>query len=204
MLSLLLDWAWEFSTYEIMALRRLSLAHNYFRATASLRTATSWTRWDNILGDNKPMCPGNAFTLFLETQPRNGMSLKKYVHEAACKWNTLSQEDKKVFQLKAKELEERYKKEILEWEIRMLQSDRKDVVQRHHQLTDGKNLAIQRSRQPLEDQDQDSTQTMREENALPVTKAVKEVRLPKLLSSNRKHNSKNLQRIIVISKKSVS
>lgn len=86
----------------------------------------------------------------------------------------------------------------------MRQSDREDVVQRHRQLTDGKNLAIQRSRQPLEDQDQDSTQTMREENALPVTKAVKEVRLPKLLSSNRKHNSKNLQRIIVISKKSVS
>lgn len=42
----------------------------------------------------------------------------------------------------------------------MLQMGRKDLVERHHQLTDGKNQTIERHRLALKDHGQDLTQTV--------------------------------------------
>ncbi|KAK8377865.1 hypothetical protein O3P69_014067 [Scylla paramamosain] len=137
-----------------MALRRLSVAHSCLRAAGTVRSASRTTESEGTFENEKPLCPGNAFTLFLETQ--------NYIYEAACKWNKLPQEDKRIFQLKAKELEKKYKDEVSKWEMRMQQSGHRDVVQRHHQLTDGKNLAIERSWAAEMDQDQDSMVTTEE------------------------------------------
>ncbi|KAG0725139.1 hypothetical protein GWK47_004800 [Chionoecetes opilio] len=164
-----------------MALRRLSMAHCYLRATGKVRLASRTTESVNIFGKGKPMCPGNAFTLFLKAQPRDGKNLKKYVYEAACKWNTLPKEEKSVFQLQAKELEKRYQQEISEWEVMMEQSGHGNLVQRQRQLTEGKNLAIQRSRHLLEHLNKESIQTVDEkeeslepENLSHIKEAVKE------------------------------
>lgn len=145
-----------------MALRRLSVAHSWLRAAVRVRSASTTTESEWLFENEKPICPGNAFTLFLETQARDGKSLKKHIYEAACNWNKLSQEDKRIFQLKAKELEKKYKDEVSKWETRMCQKGRKDLVERHHQLTDGKNLAIARSQAAEMDHDQDSMVTTEE------------------------------------------
>lgn len=143
-----------------MALRRLSLVHSHLQAAVSVRAASWKNRSEKPPGEHKPICPGNAFTLFLETQPRENKSLKKFVHEAACKWNSLPQEEKIVFQQQAIDLEKRYHDEISTWEKRMLQMGRKDLVERHHQLTDGKNQTIERHRLAMKDHGQDLTQTV--------------------------------------------
>ncbi|MPC36191.1 hypothetical protein E2C01_029639 [Portunus trituberculatus] len=149
-----------------MALRRLSLAHRCLRAAVTVRSTSTTTESQRKFKNEKPMCPGNAFTLFLETQPREGKGLKKYIYEAACKWNKLSQQDKRIFQLQAKELEKKYKDEVSKWERWMQQTGHGDVVQRHRQLTDGKNLAIERSWAATLDQPQESLVTTEENVSL--------------------------------------
>ncbi|XP_045101803.1 uncharacterized protein LOC123498600 isoform X3 [Portunus trituberculatus] len=52
------------------------VSHRCLRAAVTVRSTSTTTESQRKFKNEKPMCPGNAFTLFLETQPREGKGLK--------------------------------------------------------------------------------------------------------------------------------
>ncbi|KAK8377795.1 hypothetical protein O3P69_014026 [Scylla paramamosain] len=88
----------------------------------------------------KPKYPGNAFFLYISTLQRGDSTGKEFVKEAAQSWHSLPERKQQVYREKAKKMLEEYHEELLQWEAKMVQKGRLDLVRTNQlggELRDG-------------------------------------------------------------------
>ncbi|KAK7084574.1 hypothetical protein SK128_014769 [Halocaridina rubra] len=98
----------------------------------------------------KPKHPGNAFTIYLLTLDRKELPVKEFLQTAANMWRQLPEKEVQMYRDKALRNREVYKKELHEWEMRMIREGRSDLVRQHHQLEDLKRTPQRSIRLPSE------------------------------------------------------
>jgi len=79
---------------------------------------------------NKPLKPRNSYQLYVETLKRGDAGLTDFIKGAAEKWKSLPEQDKEPFSIKAKELHEDYAKNLKEWELKMIESKKLNLVRK--------------------------------------------------------------------------
>lgn len=81
----------------------------------------------------KPKYPGNAFFLYISTLERGDLTGKEFVKTAAEKWHSLPERTQQVYREKAKRMLDQYNEDLRQWEAKMVQKGRLDLV-RSNQL----------------------------------------------------------------------
>ncbi|XP_045101804.1 transcription factor A, mitochondrial-like [Portunus trituberculatus] len=76
----------------------------------------------------KPKYPGNAFFLYISTLERGDSTGKEFVKAAAEKWHSLPERTQQIYREKAKKMLEEYNEELCQWEAKMVQKGRVDLV----------------------------------------------------------------------------
>ncbi|KAG0711997.1 Transcription factor A, mitochondrial [Chionoecetes opilio] len=76
----------------------------------------------------KPKAPGKSFPLYLNSIKDDGLQLKNFLSETSVMWQKLSEEEKEIFRQKARILHIKYQADLLEWETKMCEAGRSDLV----------------------------------------------------------------------------
>ncbi|XP_076317732.1 transcription factor A, mitochondrial-like isoform X2 [Tachypleus tridentatus] len=84
----------------------------------------------------KPKGPRGPFSLYVSScmLERRNAPIVQYVKGMSEYWNSMSEEDKEIFYKQAKADKERYLTEMNDWEARMRQEGREDILEELHNL----------------------------------------------------------------------
>ncbi|KAK8732961.1 hypothetical protein OTU49_006682 [Cherax quadricarinatus] len=87
-------------------------------------------RRKNIEGEKlgKPKLPNSPFMMFLELLKIPELSRKEFSLEAGRRWQSLPEDEKKVFLEKARKERDQYERELTEWEAKMAKEGRYDLL----------------------------------------------------------------------------
>ncbi|XP_025103318.1 transcription factor A, mitochondrial-like [Pomacea canaliculata] len=80
----------------------------------------------------KPKKPPNAYMVFLRSflPEQGGVPMKLFLKQVADHWHNIPKEGKEIYEKDAREEREKYKKELEEWEKKMIEIGREDLVRK--------------------------------------------------------------------------
>ncbi|XP_025103306.1 transcription factor A, mitochondrial-like isoform X3 [Pomacea canaliculata] len=80
----------------------------------------------------KPKKPPNGYMVFVRSSlhARGGVSVNQFCKHLADHWRNMSKEEKEIYEKDARVEREKYKKELEEWEQKMIEIGREDLVRK--------------------------------------------------------------------------
>ncbi len=96
-----------------------------------------------LLETGKPKRALNAWSEFISDQDRGDAGLIDFITGCKYKWSALTVQEKQYYEKRAKERSEQYQLDMSEWESKMLQAGRSDIVRigtckKFMRMTEGK------------------------------------------------------------------